>query len=171
MNQHDTSDQRASDQRASDLRARIAATLETARRRTLGLTDCLDEEGLSAQHSPLMSPLVWDLAHIGNQEELWLVRDAGGRPAIRPDLDPLYDAFQHPRADRPALPLLAPEPARAYLRQVREQALDVLDGAGLDPDAPPLLADGFVFGMIAQHEQQHDETMLATHQQIGRAHV
>ena len=164
MNQHDTSDQRASDQPASDLRARIAATLETARRRTLSLTDCLDEEGLSAQHSPLMSPLVWDLAHIGNQEELWLVRDAGGRPAIRPDLDPLYDAFRHPRADRPALPLLAPEPARAYLRQVREQALDVLDGAGLDPDAPPLLADGFVFGMIAQHEQQHDETMLATHQ-------
>ena len=159
MNQHDTSDLRA-----SDLRARIAAALETARLRTLGLTDCLDEDELGAQHSPLMSPLVWDLAHIGNQEELWLVRDAGGRPAIRPDLDPLYDAFQHPRADRPALPLLAPEPARAYLRQVREQALDVLDGAALDPDGAPLLADGFVFGMIAQHEQQHDETMLATHQ-------
>jgi iron(II)-dependent oxidoreductase len=159
MNQHDTTDLPA-----SDLRARIAAALDTARRRTLGLTDCLDEDGLRAQHSPLMSPLVWDLAHIGNQEELWLVRDAGGRAAIRPDLDPLYDAFQHPRADRPALPLLAPEPARAYLRQVREQALDVLDSAALDPDGPALLADGFVFGMIAQHEQQHDETMLATHQ-------
>ena len=159
MNQHDTPDPSA-----SDLRARITAALETARRRTLGLTDCLDEEQLTAQHSPLMSPLVWDLAHIGNQEELWLVREAGARSAIRPDLDHLYDAFQHPRAERPALPLLAPEPARAYLRQVREQALDVLDGAGLDPDGPPLLADGFVFGMIAQHEQQHDETMLATHQ-------
>ena len=166
MNQHDASHLRGdlrANQRA-DLRARIAAVLETARRRTLGLTDCLDEDGLKAQHSPLMSPLVWDLAHIGNQEELWLVRDAGGRAAIRPDLDPLYDAFQHPRADRPALPLLAPEPARAYLRQVREQALEVLDDAALDPDGPPLLADGFVFGMIAQHEQQHDETMLATHQ-------
>ncbi len=28
----------------------------------------------------------------------------------------------------------------------------------------PLVDQGFVFGMIAQHEQQHDETMLATHQ-------
>jgi iron(II)-dependent oxidoreductase len=27
-----------------------------------------------------------------------------------------------------------------------------------------LVADGFAFGMIVQHEQQHDETMLATHQ-------
>ena len=26
------------------------------------------------------------------------------------------------------------------------------------------MADGFAFGMIAQHEQQHDETMLITHQ-------
>ena len=146
------------------LRARAATALEDARRRTLGLTDCLGEDELRAQHSPLMSPLVWDLAHIGNQEEIWLVRDAGGRPALRPDLDRLYDAFQHPRADRPALPLLAAQPARRYLREVREQALDVLDTAAIDPDAVPLLAEGFVFGMIAQHEQQHDETMLATHQ-------
>ncbi|RKN04172.1 ergothioneine biosynthesis protein EgtB [Streptomyces radicis] len=136
-------------------RARIA--LSTARRRTQALTDCLPEPELTAQHSPLMSPLVWDMAHIGNQEELWLVRRAGGRPALRPDLDPLYDAFRHRRADRPALPLLRPSDARRYLAGVRDQALDVLASA---PDP----GDGFLFGMIAQHEQQHDETMLATHQ-------
>ena len=62
-----------------------------------------------------MSPLVWDLAHIGNQEELWLVRDVGGREPVRPDIDELYDAFKHPRADRPALPLLGPAEARAYV--------------------------------------------------------
>jgi iron(II)-dependent oxidoreductase len=33
-----------------------------------------------------------------------------------------------------------------------------LDGAG----APALTADGFVYGMVIQHEHQHDETMLAT---------
>ncbi|WP_082014054.1 ergothioneine biosynthesis protein EgtB [Streptacidiphilus albus] len=149
---------------ATALRERAAAALTTARRRTLALTDCLDDAELLAQHSPLMSPLVWDLAHIGNQEELWLVRTAGRRPALRPDLDHLYDAFRHPRADRPELPLLPPDPARRYLREVREQSLDVLDRAGTDAGAGPLLAGGFVFGMIAQHEQQHDETMLATHQ-------
>ncbi|QMU80386.1 ergothioneine biosynthesis protein EgtB [Streptacidiphilus sp. PB12-B1b] len=147
------------------LRRRARAALETARARTTLLTDCLDDAGLTAQHSPLMSPLVWDLAHIGNQEEIWLVRAAGGRPALRPELDPLYDAFQHPRAERPALPLLTPEQARNYTAEVRTHALDVLDDlarAGRSGD--PLLEGGFVFGMIAQHEQQHDETMLATHQ-------
>ncbi|WP_406287637.1 ergothioneine biosynthesis protein EgtB [Embleya sp. NBC_00896] len=151
-------------ERPPSARARAAAALARARRRTLALTDCLGEDELSAQHSPLMSPLVWDLAHIGNQEELWLVRRAGNRPALRPDLDPLYDAFRHPRADRPALPLLGPEAARRYLGEVREQALAVLDTADFDATGDPLPANGFVFGMLAQHEQQHDETMLATHQ-------
>jgi iron(II)-dependent oxidoreductase len=112
-----------------------------------------------------MSPLVWDLAHIGNQEELWLVREAGGRKGLRPDLDHLYDAFRHPRADRPALPLLGPAEARAYVAAVRAETIDVIATTDTSPGHPErLLADGFVFGMLAQHEAQHDETMLATHQ-------
>ncbi|MDX6351684.1 MAG: gamma-glutamyl hercynylcysteine S-oxide synthase [Streptomyces sp.] len=142
--------------------AAALAALESARRRTLALTDPLDEGELTAQHSPLMSPLAWDLAHIGNQEEIWLVREAAGRPAVRPDLDPLYDAFRHPRADRPALPLLPPAQARQYLAEVRAQVREIL--ASAPDEGNPLLKDGFVFGMLAQHEQQHDETMLATHQ-------
>jgi gamma-glutamyl hercynylcysteine S-oxide synthase len=146
-----------------DLRLTVAAELERARARTALLTDAVDDADLTRQHSPLMSPLVWDLAHVGNQEELWLVRDVGGREPVRRDIDELYDAFKHPRGDRPALPLLSPAEARAYVGQVRDKALDVLDHARLDTDRP-LLTDGFAFGMIVQHEQQHDETMLATHQ-------
>ena len=41
--------------------------------------------------------------------------------------------------------------------------LDTLDRLRLD-GAEPLLDGGFVFGMVLQHEHQHDETMLATHQ-------
>ncbi|MFD4351859.1 ergothioneine biosynthesis protein EgtB [Nocardia sp. NPDC058518] len=143
-------------------RARIAEVLARARRRTALLTDGVDEADLVAQHSPLMSPLVWDLAHIGNQEELWLVRDVGGRDAVRADIDELYDAFKHARSNRPALPLLDPGQARGYLGSVREKVLDVLDSSDLA--GTPLVDNGFAFGMIAQHEQQHDETMLATHQ-------
>ena len=79
------------------------------------LTDAVDDDDLVRQHSTLMSPLVWDLAHIGNQEELWLVRDVGGREPVRQDIDELYDAFKHSRADRPSLPLLGPAEARAYV--------------------------------------------------------
>jgi iron(II)-dependent oxidoreductase len=145
-----------------DLRAYVADELERTRRRSAVLTESVDDEDLVKQHSPLMSPLVWDLAHVGSQEEIWLVRDVGGAIAVRPDIDDLYDAFQHPRADRPQLPLLGPAEARGYVRTVREKVLDLLDRTPLE--GRRLVEQAFAFGMIVQHEQQHDETMLATHQ-------
>ena len=143
------------------LRERIAAELTGARERTALLTDSVDEGDLVRQHSPLMSPLVWDLAHVANQEELWLLREVGGREPMHPEIDPLYDAFEHPRSERPTLPLLPPAEARAYGHEVRGRVLDLLDRSQFSGSR--LLGDGFAFGMIAQHEVQHDETMLITH--------
>lgn len=149
-----------------ELRARALRGLARARERTALLTDAVEGPDLVAQHSPLMSPLVWDLAHIGNQEELWLLREVGGRQALRPDIDPLYDAFEHPRSERPSLPLLPPEEARRYAAEVRGRVLDLLADArfGTREFGAGLTEGGFAFGMVAQHEQQHDETMLITHQ-------
>ncbi|GAA3889640.1 ergothioneine biosynthesis protein EgtB [Streptomyces sp. NPDC003631] len=144
------------------LKERALDALTTARDRTALLTTCVEEPDLMAQHSPLMSPLVWDLAHIGNQEELWLLRTVAGRDAMRPEIDGIYDAFEHPRSERPTLPLLAPEEARRYAAEVRGRALDVLENTRFE--GRRLTQAGFAFGMIAQHEQQHDETMLITHQ-------
>lgn len=145
-----------------ELRSHVAAELTRTRQRSALLTEAVDEHDLVRQHSPLMSPLVWDLAHIGSQEEIWLVRDVGGVEPLRPDIDDLYDAFQHPRAERPQLPLLGPAEARDYVGEVRDKALDVLQRNPLR--GRRLVESAFAFGMIAQHEQQHDETMLATHQ-------
>jgi iron(II)-dependent oxidoreductase len=147
---------------AESLRTKIVTRLLAARERTCGLTDCLDEADLVRQHSPLMSPLVWDLAHVANQEELWLLRGVGGREPMHPEIDPLYNAFEHPRAKRPDLPLLPPAQARSYAGEVRGRVLDLLERVSFTNG--PLVRHGFAFGMIAQHEQQHDETMLATHQ-------
>ncbi|HEY0168843.1 MAG TPA: ergothioneine biosynthesis protein EgtB [Jatrophihabitans sp.] len=144
------------------LREHIAGELTRARLRSTALTDAVDEPELIAQHSPLMSPLVWDYAHIANQEEIWLVRDVGGQEAVRADIDQMYDAFKNSRAERPSLPLLSPAQTRSYVSQVREKVLDVLDRAPLNVSR--LTDSGFAFGMVVQHEQQHDETMLATHQ-------
>src|SRR6266702_2060243 len=144
------------------LRDKAASHLVAARERTQLLTSCVDDADLTRQHSPLMSPLVWDLAHVANQEELWLLRAVGGREPMHPEIDPLYDAFEHPRAERPVLPLLPPPQARAYVGEVRGRVLDLLERAPLA--GAPLVENGFAFGMIAQHEQQHDETMLVTHQ-------
>src|SRR6516165_6830919 len=145
------------------LRDLVARNLVAARERTELLTGSIDDADLVRQHSPLMSPLVWDLAHVANQEELWLLREVGGRDPMHPEIDPLYDAFEHPRSERPSLPLLAPAEARAYGREVRGRVLDLLERAPFT-GGTRLLADGFAFGMVAQHEVQHDETMLITHQ-------
>ena len=82
----------------------VVRDLTAARDRTLHLTD-LDEPELLRQHDPLMSPMVWDLAHIGQQEDLWLLRGGeAGRPGVLPvDVEALYDAFTHPRAVRAGL--------------------------------------------------------------------
>jgi gamma-glutamyl hercynylcysteine S-oxide synthase len=147
-----------------DLKEIAVAELTAVRERSLGLLAPLDESDLLAQHSPLMSPLVWDLAHVGNYEELWLARAAGGLAALDASLDNLYDAFRHPRANRPSLPLLGPAETCRYLDRVRNRSLSVIESADFDSfDAnAPLWAGGFVIGLCVQHEHQHDETMLAT---------
>ncbi|SDR23979.1 ergothioneine biosynthesis protein EgtB [Thermostaphylospora chromogena] len=152
-----------------DVKERIAAQLTAVRERSLTYT-AADDDVLTAQHSRLMSPLVWDLAHVGNYEELWVLRAAGGITPLRPEIDDIYDAFKHPRKDRPSLPLLSPGEARRYISGVRGRVFDVLDSVDLSsPD--PLTRSGFVFGLVIQHEHQHDETMLATWQLAGRAGV
>src|SRR6185436_13593122 len=54
-------------------RSELALALEHARERTEALLEPLSDEQLTQQVSPLQSPLVWDLAHIGHFEELWLL--------------------------------------------------------------------------------------------------
>ncbi|MBA3653511.1 MAG: ergothioneine biosynthesis protein EgtB, partial [Actinobacteria bacterium] len=141
----------------------VARELDAVRQRSLLLTDTLSEGQLCTQASPLMSPLVWDLAHVGNYEDQWLVHALGTGAAGRSELDDLYDAFRHPRATRSGLALLPPDGARRYIAAVRARVLDLLDRVSLDDDRP-LLRDGFVYRMVIQHEHQHDETMLATRQ-------
>lgn len=139
----------------------VAAALGEVGERTFALLDPLSEHDQCRQVSPLMSPLVWDLAHMANYEELWLVSRVGGGPTRSARLDDMYNAFEHPRWERPSLPLLDPPAATAYYTDVREQALALLDEVGLD-DADSLTRDGFVYAMVVMHHHQHCETMLAT---------
>ena len=142
------------------MKEQLAQDLIDARKRSLAMLAPLDEPELLRQVSPLMSPLVWDLAHIGNYEELWLLRAVAGTAPLRPEIDSLYDAFEHPRATRPLLPLLPPAQARSYVGGVRSRVLDVLERSPLEGEE--LVRDGFVWRMVVQHEHMHDETMLAT---------
>jgi iron(II)-dependent oxidoreductase len=134
--------------------AEIAEALEEARRRTLALVASLSAADLERVHSPLMSPLVWDLAHIAAYEDLWLVHRYGERPLLREDLAATYDAFETPRTVRGEIELLDAAQAREYLSEVRERTLEVIDERGV--------GDGTLHEMVLRHEHQHDETMLQT---------
>src|ERR687898_3545240 len=129
-----------------------ADALAEARERTLALVAPFSDADVEAQHTEIMSPLVWDLAHIAAYEELWLVHRHGGLPLSRPDLAAMYDAFETPRAVRGDLPLLDRAEALAYLEEVRARTLQVLETTGI--------GNGELFELVLRHEQQHDETML-----------
>ena len=139
----------------------IADLLAEARRRTLALVEPLDDEQRNRVYSEILSPLAWDLGHIANFEELWLVQTVGGREPLRGDLGRFYDAIENPRVTRGQLPILRDAELRSYMDEVRERALAVLEEVEIGPDAEqPLLRDGFVYELLLAHELQHDETML-----------
>ncbi|HEY5942933.1 MAG TPA: SUMF1/EgtB/PvdO family nonheme iron enzyme [Solirubrobacterales bacterium] len=146
---------------SSQSKAEIADALCEARERTLALIEPLDDEQLNTVYSPILSPLAWDLGHIANFEELWLVRTIGGREPLNGELGRFYDAIENPRKIRGELPILRDAELRAYMADVRERTLDVLEGVEIDADVEdPLLRDGFVYEMLLAHELQHNETML-----------
>ncbi len=141
--------------------------LADARKRTLGLIEPLDDGQLNRVYSPILSPLAWDLGHIANFEELWLVQTIAGREPLRGELGRFYDAIENPRKTRGELPILRDAELRAYLADVRERTLEVLAEVDLGPDAEdPLLREGFVYEMLLAHELQHQETMLQLLEQV-----
>jgi gamma-glutamyl hercynylcysteine S-oxide synthase len=142
------------------LKEHYRGLLEETRTRTLWLVEPVSLADLDRVHTPLLSPLVWDLGHIAAFEDLWLCQQAGGIELLREDLADVYDATLTPRARRGDLSYLPNDEARAYMDAVRRRALGVLEGADLSPDGDSLNARGFVWDMLVRHEQQHNETML-----------
>jgi gamma-glutamyl hercynylcysteine S-oxide synthase len=128
--------------------------MSATRGQTLALVAHLDDAQLEAVHSPIMSPLVWDLGHIAAYEDLWLAHRYGGLELLRPDLAALYDAFETPRAVRGDVDSLGPAGAREYLEQVRDRTAAVIAHHGI--------GDGTLFELVIRHELQHCETMRQT---------
>src|ERR1700739_793393 len=104
----------------------LVGALERARALTLGLVEHLDDEQLERVHSPIMSPLAWDLGHIAAYEDLWIAHRLGGLELLREDLAGVDDALETPRAVRGDVEALRGEAAFAYLRDVRERTCAVL---------------------------------------------
>jgi iron(II)-dependent oxidoreductase len=134
--------------------AEMLQAMAAARERTLSLVSDLDERQLERVHSPIMSPLVWDLGHIAAYEDLWLGHRYGGLELLRPELATLYDAFETPRAVRGEIEALGPDGARDYMAAVSTRVGEVIAERGV--------GDGVLCEMVLRHELQHSETMRQT---------
>jgi gamma-glutamyl hercynylcysteine S-oxide synthase len=94
------------------------------------------------------------------------VQTVGRQRPLHGELGRFYDAIENPRMTRGELPILRGNELRSYLDEVRERALEVLDGLELESTEDALLADGFVYEMLIAHEHQHNETMLQLIQMV-----
>src|SRR3954451_15352535 len=126
----------------------VEAQLADARARTLALVESLDDDVMHRPLDPIMSPLVWDLAHIAAYEDLWAVHRLGDEPLLHEDLAATYDAVETPRAVRGESELLDRRAALDYLDRVRERTLGVLGRTGPDE----------LHELVVRHELQHTET-------------
>ncbi len=138
----------------------LASLLAEARARTLLLVEPLSDEELRMQHDPLMSPILWDIGHIAHFEMLWLVENTQG-PVQFSEMPGMYNPFENPRAVRDKLKLMQLPELLKFMEQVRARVLERIADVDLHGD-DPLLRDGYVYRMVAQHEYQHNETILQT---------
>ncbi len=152
--------------------AGVVREFTRARTRVHTIMDEVTDATLERQWMPILSPMVWDLAHIGHYEDLWLGRSMLGSRLSGEREDRLYDAFLNPRSDRMSHPLLGPVEARRYIGAIRDRSLAAIEAGFLDParaDDPAMVNEGFVVGLIIQHEHQHAETVLQSRQAMEEA--
>jgi len=132
------------------------ALLGEMRARTLELVAPLGEADLRQQHSRLMSPLLWDLGHIAEFEEQWLLRDGASGDGE----GALYDPLATPRARRDVLALPPTAAVRRRMREVRHAVEEKLAARPCAPGMPLAPAPPHLISLVVQHEAQHQETML-----------
>ncbi|MEH3053569.1 MAG: ergothioneine biosynthesis protein EgtB [Patulibacter minatonensis] len=130
------------------------------RQRTLATIASVAQHDLERVHSPLLSPIVWDLAHIAAFADLWIASVTGGE-MLRPELADTYDAGVTPRAERGAIELLDLPAARDYMARIDDALHALLPTLDLSADSPDrLLRHGYLVDLLVEHEEQHRETML-----------
>ncbi|HEX8355664.1 MAG TPA: SUMF1/EgtB/PvdO family nonheme iron enzyme [Pyrinomonadaceae bacterium] len=140
------------DERAEQL----ARALEEARADTLRIFDLADEAELHLSPGFGYRPLIWHLAHIGVFEAYWLLQKAQGLPAPDAAYERVFDPIRTPREESKDLPTR--REMEDYLRRVRASALEHL-GRSDFREADPLKSDGYLFRLVLEHEQQHQETL------------
>jgi iron(II)-dependent oxidoreductase len=131
--------------------------MEKTRARTLALFDLAREEDLHVSPGFGFRPIIWHLAHIGVFEAYWLLQKLRGEDAIDERYERIFDPISTPREDSKNLPTR--REMEDYLARVRVRVLKILDETELDEAEDPLMQGSYIFRLVLEHEQQHQETL------------
>ena len=134
----------------------LALEMERTRARTLALFDLARETDLHESPGFGFRPIIWHLAHIGVFEAYWLLQRLRGEDAPDERYQRIFDPINTPREESKNLP--SRREMEAYLTRVRERSLGHLSETKFD-EADPLLKDAYLFRLVLEHEQQHQETL------------
>ncbi|HEX6184526.1 MAG TPA: SUMF1/EgtB/PvdO family nonheme iron enzyme [Pyrinomonadaceae bacterium] len=134
----------------------LARMLDETRAVTLRIFDLADEAKLHQSPGFGYRPLMWHLAHIGVFEAYWLLQKAQGLPAPDERYERVFDPIQTPREESKNLPTR--REMEDYLGRVRAGVLEYLEGFDFR-ESDPLKSDGYLFKLVLEHEQQHQETL------------
>lgn len=142
---------------AKPLVEEIAFEMERTRARTLRMFELASEEDLQVSPGFGFRPIIWHLAHIGVFEAYWLLQKLKGEEAPDERYQRIFDPISTPREDSRNLPRQSE--MTAYLASVRERVLRHLFETEFAA-ADPLARDAYIFRLVLEHEQQHQETLV-----------
>lgn len=138
----------------------LLAQVDDARARTLTLIQGLDRDQLMGPRLPIVNPLRWEIGHTAYFYEYWVLRQHGGQPPGRPDVDRLYDSIRIPHDERWNLPLPELPETLGYMQGVRNRVCSGLH-SGLEDPRRDYLVQYAVF-----HEDMHTEAFTYTRQTL-----
>ncbi|MBI3024569.1 MAG: ergothioneine biosynthesis protein EgtB [Candidatus Tectomicrobia bacterium] len=140
---------------------KLAEWTQDARERTFEAVSDLDDGQMLGPHLPITNPLLWEIGHMAWFQEKWVLRHAGGRPALRADADALYDSMAIPHDMRWDLPLPPREETYAYMREVRDRVLGRL------AEERSSLEELYHVLYSLHHEDMHTEAFTYMRQTLG----
>jgi iron(II)-dependent oxidoreductase len=141
---------------ANQLAEEILGRMTRTRAETLALFDMAREEDLRASPGFGFRPVIWHLAHIGVFEAYWLLQKLNGEAVPDERYERIFDPIRTPREDSKNLPTRLE--MERYLSNVRERVVRHLERSEFD-ESNPLARDGYVFRLVLEHEEQHQETL------------
>jgi iron(II)-dependent oxidoreductase len=138
----------------------LSAWVRDARRRTHGLVADLDAGQLVGPRLPIVNPPLWEIGHVAWFQERWVLRHAGGQPALRAEADRLWDSSAIAHDTRWDLSLPGLTETLDYMSEVESRVQRLIG-------ADPRLDVRYFAEYTVYHEDMHGEALAYTRQTLG----